>query len=59
MDELRKSMRLAGCSRDFISFATGLLRNQEIIWSDNATVINRDFICVRVEDGYRTIEIND
>lgn len=59
MDKLRKSMRLAGCSSEFVSFATSVLRNQEIIWNDIATVIKYNFICVRVRDGYRTIEIND
>ena len=57
MSELRKAMRQAGCSSAFISFATRLLREQEIIWSD--TQIESNWISVRVEDGYRRIEIDD
>ena len=57
MIELRKAMRRAGCSSAFISFATRLLREQEIIWSD--TQIESNWISVRIEDGYRRIEIDD
>ena len=57
MNELRKAMRQAGCSADFISFATRLLREHTIIWSD--TKIEDRRIIVRVEDGSRTVEIYD
>ena len=57
MNELRKAMRQAGCSADFISFATRLLREHTIIWDD--TKIEDRRIIVRVEDGYRTVEIYD
>lgn len=57
MNELRKAMRQVGCSSEFISFATRLLREHTIIWSD--TKIEDRRIIVRVEDGYRTVEIYD
>ena len=57
MNELRKAMRQAGCSSEFISFATRLLREHTIIWDD--TKIEDRRIIVRVEDGYRTVEIYD
>lgn len=57
MNELRKAMRQAGCSADFVSFAARLLREHTIIWSD--TKIEDRRIIVRVEDGYRTVEIYD
>lgn len=57
MIELRKAMRQAGCSSAFISFATRLLREHVIIWDD--TKIEATWISVRVEDGYRMVEIYD
>lgn len=57
MNELRKAMRQAGCSSEFISFATRLLREHTIIW--DYTKIEDRRIIVRVEDGYRTVEIYD
>ena len=57
MNELRKAMRQAGCSSEFVSFATRLLREHTIIWDD--TKIEATWISVRVEDGYRMVEIYD
>lgn len=57
MNELRKAMRQAGRSSEFISFATRLLREHTIIW--DYTKIEDRRIIVRVEDGYRTVEIYD
>ena len=57
MSELRQAMRRAGCSSAFISFATRLLREQIILWDD--TKIEATWISVRVEDGYRMVEIYD
>lgn len=57
MTELRKTMRQAGCSTDFVSFATRLLREHTIIWDD--TKIEATWISVRVVDGYRLVEIYD
>lgn len=57
MSELRQAMRRAGCSSAFISFATRLLREQTILWDD--TKIEATWISVRVEDGYRMVEIYD
>lgn len=57
MVELRKVMRQAGCSSDFISFATRLLREHTILWDD--TKIESNWISVRVEDGYRMVELYD
>ena len=57
MNELRKAMRQAGCSSEFISFATRLPREHTIIWDD--TKIETTWISVRVEDGYRMVEIYD
>lgn len=57
MNELRKAMRQAGCSADFISFATRLLREHTIIW--DRTTIEATWISVRVEDEYRTVVIYD
>lgn len=57
MNELRKVMRQAGCSSEFISFATRLLREHTIIWDD--TKIEATWISVRVVDGYRLVEIYD
>lgn len=57
MVELRKVMRQAGCSSDFISFATRLLREHTIIWDD--TKVESNWITVRVEDGYRMVELYD
>ena len=57
MNELRKAMRQAGCSADFVSFATRLLREHTIIWDD--TKIEATLISVRVVDGYRLVEIYD
>lgn len=57
MNELRKAMRQAGCSSEFILFATRLLREHVIIWDD--TKIEATWISVRVEDGYRMVEIYD
>ena len=57
MNELRKAMRQAGCSADFVSFAARLLREHTIIWDD--TKSETTWISVRVEDGYRMVEIYD
>ena len=57
MNELRKVMRQTGCSSEFISFATRLLREHTIIWDD--TKIETTWISVRVVDGYRLVEIYD
>ena len=57
MNELRKAMRQAGCSSEFISFATRLLREHTIIGDD--TKIEATWISVRVVDGYRLVEIYD
>lgn len=57
MKELRNAMRQAGCSSEFISFATRLLREHTIIWDD--TKIETTWISVRVVDGYRLVEIYD
>ena len=57
MNELRKAMRQAGCSLEFISFATRLLREHTIMW--DYTTIEDKRIIVRVEDGYRMVEIYD
>ena len=57
MNELRKAMGQAGCSSEFISFATRLLREHTIMW--DYTTIEDKRIIVRVEDGYRMVEIYD
>ena len=57
MSELRKAMRQAGCSSEFISFATRLLREHTIIWDD--TKIEATWISVRVVEGDRVVEIYD
>lgn len=57
MKELRNAMKQAGCSSEFISFATRLLREHTIIWDD--TKIEATWISVRVVDGYRLVEIYD
>ena len=57
MNELRKAMRQAGCSSEFISFATRLLRERAS--RGDETKIEATWISVRVVDGYRLVEIYD